>query len=273
MGCRVAKTFNEILKFNPYHDSLGRFATAGGASSFTIRTKDPKKQYLADLSIARAKEQHATALQTETKQKEDALHPKTLAGVSRGKEMSFEEANEGRTNPNYSKGGRYTVNCQTCVIANEARRRGYDVTARPRDTVQADAIAKNQRLAWIDPKTGTHPDYMKGSTEITTAKKAKQYLDDNLKVGERYTMGFAWKGRRNTGHIINAFKDTDGNVKFYDPQNGKQMSGNEVDMYLDRIKYQKTFNGTKHTMGLRILRIDDKQFNASMVNKILMKGE
>lgn len=26
----VAKTFNEILKFNPYHDRLGRFATGGG---------------------------------------------------------------------------------------------------------------------------------------------------------------------------------------------------------------------------------------------------
>lgn len=30
LGNTVAKTFNEILKFNPYHDRLGRFATGGG---------------------------------------------------------------------------------------------------------------------------------------------------------------------------------------------------------------------------------------------------
>lgn len=60
MGCRIAKTFNEILKFNPYHDSRGRFTTAGGASSFTIRTKDPSKQGLANRAIEREKERDAT---------------------------------------------------------------------------------------------------------------------------------------------------------------------------------------------------------------------
>lgn len=33
----VAKTFGEILKFNPYHDSQGRFASAGSAASFTYK--------------------------------------------------------------------------------------------------------------------------------------------------------------------------------------------------------------------------------------------
>lgn len=31
----IAKTFTEILKFNPYHDSRGRFTSAGNATSFT----------------------------------------------------------------------------------------------------------------------------------------------------------------------------------------------------------------------------------------------
>lgn len=31
----VAKTFSEILKFNPYHDKAGRFASASGANSFS----------------------------------------------------------------------------------------------------------------------------------------------------------------------------------------------------------------------------------------------
>ena len=46
----------EVEKFNPYHDELGRFATAGGATLFTIRTKDPRKQHWADMAIAREKD-------------------------------------------------------------------------------------------------------------------------------------------------------------------------------------------------------------------------
>lgn len=45
----------EVEKFNPYHDSKGRFASANGYSSFTIRTRDPGKQYMADMAIAREK--------------------------------------------------------------------------------------------------------------------------------------------------------------------------------------------------------------------------
>lgn len=54
-----AMTFEEILKFNPYHDSRGRFASSTSATSFTIRTKDPSKQHMADMAIAREKERNA----------------------------------------------------------------------------------------------------------------------------------------------------------------------------------------------------------------------
>lgn len=49
-------TLVEVGKFNPYHDRLGRFSTAGSAASFTIRTKDPGKQHWADRAIAREKD-------------------------------------------------------------------------------------------------------------------------------------------------------------------------------------------------------------------------
>lgn len=62
---KVAKTFSEIIeKFNPYHDSLGRFATANGYASFTTTTRDPKKQHWADKAIARMKQQAASAPST-----------------------------------------------------------------------------------------------------------------------------------------------------------------------------------------------------------------
>lgn len=58
-GDQIAKTFEEVLKFNPYHDARGRFATANGYATFTIQTKDPKKQHWADMAIARMKQQAA----------------------------------------------------------------------------------------------------------------------------------------------------------------------------------------------------------------------
>lgn len=51
----------EVEKFNPYHDSKGRFASASGYASFTTRTKDPSKQHMADMAVAREKERAAAA--------------------------------------------------------------------------------------------------------------------------------------------------------------------------------------------------------------------
>ena len=58
----MSKTFIEILKsdpiekFNPYHDRLGRFTTAGGATSFTYK---PGQGAMYDNAIAREKQRTA----------------------------------------------------------------------------------------------------------------------------------------------------------------------------------------------------------------------
>lgn len=70
---KVAKTFDEVLKFNPYHDALGRFATANGYASFTMTTRDPNKQHWADKAIARMKQQAANAAPPKPKKQYDAL--------------------------------------------------------------------------------------------------------------------------------------------------------------------------------------------------------
>jgi len=51
----------EVEKFNPYHDSLGKFSTSNGYASFTFRTKDPKKQHWADMAVAREQKRSAAA--------------------------------------------------------------------------------------------------------------------------------------------------------------------------------------------------------------------
>ena len=77
----VAKTFSEILKFNPYHDSRGRFTSANGYASFTVRTKDPKKQHMADMAVAREKDRHK-------KQQEEQEKPRTITLNQKYKDMA-----------------------------------------------------------------------------------------------------------------------------------------------------------------------------------------
>ena len=42
-----------VAKFNPYHGADGRFTTGSGATSFTIRTKDPSKQHMVGRAVVR----------------------------------------------------------------------------------------------------------------------------------------------------------------------------------------------------------------------------
>ena len=52
----------ELEKFNPYHDSLGRFTTASGAKSFTIRTRGGAyQQSMVDRAIEREKQRTGSA--------------------------------------------------------------------------------------------------------------------------------------------------------------------------------------------------------------------
>ena len=53
-----ASTFEEILKFNPYHGPDGRFSSANGAHSFTY---SPGKSKAHDLAIQREKQRIAVA--------------------------------------------------------------------------------------------------------------------------------------------------------------------------------------------------------------------
>jgi hypothetical protein len=56
-----ARSFSEsIEKFNPYHDRLGRFTTAGNATLFTIRTKAGYNQGMADKAVEREKKRGKT---------------------------------------------------------------------------------------------------------------------------------------------------------------------------------------------------------------------
>ena len=77
---KTAKSFEELMKFNPYHDRLGRFSTAGGATSFTYA---PGKSKAHDLAIAREKERAAAASSAEAGQKRIADAESKLKSILR----------------------------------------------------------------------------------------------------------------------------------------------------------------------------------------------
>ena len=322
---RVAKTFDEILKFNPYHDARGRFASADSYTQFTIRTRDPKKQHMADMAIAREKEREAAAAVSNP-----TNDPEIIAGVKRGRPMTHEQADEGRGNPRwadlekanqkmqaankkvvdainrgaseeekaqakaeldrctaeynktYAEHKQYNINCQSCVVAYEARRRGYDVEAvgRTKQIQEQETLSRKAETAWIDPATGKAPSLLKNDPKIRTSKQAQKWLEENVEAGGRYEFAHGWKGTNGrSGHIVTVERDSSGSMRIFDPQNGKTYAGSEYTAYMDRVK--PTYSVERYSMRtrsgvervpqgrLQLLRVDNLQLNPDVANAVL----
>jgi hypothetical protein len=228
-----------------------------------------------DRNRAFLREMRLTQTDEELEKQAKIYKPEKVVGVSKGPDMDFNAADHKSANPHYrmiwdsdyKKG--YRINCQTCVIAYEMRRRGYNVEALPRsnDNWFQDKVASWGELdddgsakAWIRPD-GTHP----VPKQLNSIYRDEQYkwLGDNMEEDARYTFCFCWKGRG--AHIIHAFKEN-GVPKLYDPQNGNLIEDAEsVKKYLDRIAVR----GTRFQPNPRLTRIDDCAPNMFYVNRVL----
>lgn len=258
----------EVEKFNPYHDSRGRFSNANSAASFTHRTRDPSKQHWADAAIAREKDLDDKGLNGPSS-KNPLQNPSSLGGASRGQPMTRAEANGNHPNPNYFLESGYRTNCQSCVVTFEARLRGYDVQTKPmKRGSMLDQLAHDTRLAWKDPRTGQKPEFIKDST-VTTPKKCRDWLEKTIQPGQRYTLQNSWKGRSRSGHIISADRDSSGALRLYDPQTGKTYRGSDIDGYLSMCKYTKTIMGTKINVSPKLTRVDNMSIVPSVANHIM----
>lgn len=87
----VAKTIDEILKFNPYHDAAGRFTHAGGHTSFTY---SPGKSKAHDLAIEREKQR--TGGSGDTKSKEPTMS--AAQAIAAYQDYGYQTVNDGLRN-------------------------------------------------------------------------------------------------------------------------------------------------------------------------------
>ena len=192
-------------------------------------------------------------------------------GVKKGKEMTFEEANELRGNINYGKASEYSVNCQSCVVANELRRRGYNVTALPNLQKTGNIpyeLSMRTNWVWIDPKTmvmpkkqtagGIYDITRSGALKSKSIKELTKELVELVKEPGRYHIDFAWKGK-NSGHIITLEKLHNGKIIIYDPQTGKMKNWRELSKEIS-LRY-----------GVNVLRVDNLLVNTDIINGIVKK--
>ena len=205
------------------------------------------------------------------KELEEKMRPSMIANVKRGNPMNEEQANKGNANPNFHLGraSGYWNNCQTCVVAYELRRRGYDVSALPKkDNPTMTNLSLHTNLAWIDPNTGKEPSYIE-SDKVTTPKRTYKWMKSEIEPGGRYTIEFYWDTVG--GHIVHARKDNNGEVEMYDPQCGRIVAKGqkEIEAYFSRVKFHERYYGGSVPLPPQMLRVDALIPNNSILDHVL----
>ena len=190
-------------------------------------------------------------------------------GIKRGEDMTFEEANELRGNIGYGEGREFSVNCQSCVVANELRRRGYDVTAlrnlKKEENIPYELSGKTN-WAWIDPETMQTPEkkqaggqYVSGlDIKSKTLTQLNKELNELTKEAGRYHIDFMWKDGKG-GHIITVDRLENGSIRIYDPQIGRLGDWKVISKDIS-LKY-----------GVNVLRVDNLLVNTDIIDRIVRK--
>lgn len=162
------------------------------------------------------------------------------------KPMSFLDADQGASNPTKDK-----ENCQSVVVAFEARRRGIDCYALPYSSRHDSAsytLGERFQDAWINPKTGKmiEPTIIKGANDTEIISKLKRQLG----ADGRYVLGINENSGR--GHLV-SIERFDGKIIIKDDQVNDFISLDS----LENISY------------LEVIKIDKAILNISKIKSIL----
>lgn len=160
--------------------------------------------------------------------------------------MSFNEADSGQSNIIQDSN-----NCQSCVIAHEARLRGLNVTAVKYDNTPTSPtfrIGERFQDAFISPRNGktVEPTIIKNNNSSQIISK----LEKQITPPGRYIIGYNPKG---TGHVIIAERFDSGDVTYYCPQKNDLLN---INAYNDAEYFE-------------VLKIDGLLFNKKIVTQLI----
>lgn len=178
-----------------------------------------------------------------------------FASLPRGNPATPEEALH-RVNPHFWEDRRWQINCQRCVWAYEAQRRGYDVEARPHLDGYDPFPYTNVRESWYhvieNPSSQTR--YVSGHTTEDVLKRMEQQMA-TWGEGSRAIVQVDWKNS-NSGHVFNVERVNGRNV-FYDAQVGfTDPKGYHRGGYVDIRQYISQANPE----NVRLIRSDKNNF-------------
>ena len=183
-------------------------------------------------------------------------------GILKGRPMNWLQANNGKENPYYRWSEQYRVNCQTCTVVHELRRRGFNIVAKGK--IEGFDTISEAKMNWME-RFVNKEEYIKSSVwakehdyQIMTKKRIEEFLLNTLGENDgRYEIYCQWK--KNSAHVFSAYTENN-KVFMFDPQNGK--SGADVIKYIDSMRGSKVW----------VMRIDDTIINLE-INKAVTTKE
>lgn len=188
-------------------------------------------------------------------------------GIEHGKPMSIDKADRKNANPKYQTlvNGSfrpYTSNCQTCVVAYELRKRGYDVEAKgvgvkPKSYTNGlqRAIAYDSTFSFIDHNINLIRLNFMGEIKTNTDKGRRQFREkifDAIKEQGTYFFSFKNRGQQ-SAHIV-VLEHSGDNLLLIDPQAGRRMDLESGEFMQYLIEVDVTYRAN------RLFRVNDLTF-------------
>ena len=247
---------------------LGRmeFLNAGGGKEKSDKTKEAPKSTL--------KERVDNFEQTE-KAKDAFEQAARKHGIEHGKPMSIDRADRKHANPKFQtlvdgSFRPYTSNCQTCVVAYELRKRGYDVEAKgvgvkPKSYTNdfQRAMAYDSTFSFIDKDINLIRPNFTGEIKSNTDKGRRQFqakIFDAIKEQGTYFFSFKNKGRQ-SAHIV-VLEHSGDNFLLIDPQADRRvdLESGEFMQYLTGVDVAYRAN--------RLFKVNDLTFKPEVFSVV-----
>lgn len=192
-----------------------------------------------------------------------------LLGIRKGRPMTWEQANKGKENPFYWRNVEYRINCQTCTVVHELRRRGFNISAKANDLGYQ--ILSKEGFDWCDrfftilgkrAEQQWTDEWMmqKGYAKMSKARLAT-FLDEKLTNNGRYEIYCKWKDRQ-SAHVF-CVEVKNGKRIWFDPQDGIDFSAKGYGFYLNSAELKT----------ISVTRIDNALINPKMTRAINTTGQ